>query len=128
MRKVFIGAAGLAAFVFACILVGVVQTVVGSMIRSNEPDKPGKLELDPQLKSKQEWEAKHPKPTEAKAEEPKVEEKQPAPVENDAPLAASQPESYRTPAPAPINSLGPGNFDMPQYYAPTPGPTGPGNL
>lgn len=134
LKRIAIGAAGLTAFVFAAVVINVTGVVVSSMMADkNKPDPEGKLDIDPQTKSKQEWEAQNGK-TEKKLKDVINETATPSGADSlevqdkTQPVPPSQPESYVRPAPPPLPAIGPGNYDTPQHYSSNPGPSGPGNL
>lgn len=131
-KKIILGIAAIFGFIIACAGVATMQMVMGSLIPSNQPDPDGKLEPDPQEKSKQEWEAKL-KET-GQSESSTQQETQTQPTEStpqQTPPVTEQPVvPPPTPAPQAPRALttGPGNFDAPPaYYAPS-GATGPGNM
>lgn len=127
---------GLFAFIFATTASSVVGTLVNALIPNpNKPDPAGKLDPDPQQKSKAEWlqqlEGGGPRENgEAKTET--QEQNQPAQetVTRPEPAQASAPQQVSPPpAPAPAPTVGPGDFDAPAPYSPPPAPrTGPGNM
>lgn len=133
---------GTVAFIFAVVASNVIGTIVNAIIPNpNRPDPAGKLEPDPQEKSKAEWlqqlegggppETKETKaetreePTPAQTSEPKPQStEQSAPVFQQADTIPQMP--VRVP-PAP--RVGPGNFDAPSAPpAPPVTRTGPGNM
>jgi hypothetical protein len=131
-KKIILGIAALIGFIIACAGVATMQMVMGSLIPDNKPDPDGKLEPDPQEKSKQEWEAKLKETgqtTSATKEEPvKQQEQQQEPSPTVVEQPAPPPQPVAPPPPPRIQSTGPGNFDAPPAYYPPPAPTGPGNM
>ena len=142
-QKVKYGLIGTVAFVFAVTAANILGVLVNAVIPNpNKVDPAGKLDPDPQEKSKAEWlqqlEGGGPKqdaqttetkksesgseaqPTQAQPEEPVIE----TPPETPAPQKATS-----VPAAPPAPRVGPGNFDAPAPYSPPPAPrTGPGNM
>ena len=131
-RKIILGIAVFFGFLIACAGVATMQMVMGSLIPSNQPDPDGKLDPDPQEKSKQEWEAKLKE--DGQSEPSTKQEPTPQPTETtpqqtlpvvEQPVA---PQPALAPPPPRALTTGPGNFDAPPaYYAPS-GATGPGNM
>lgn len=127
------------AFIFAITASSVISAFVNVLIPNpNKPDPDGKLEPDPQEKSKAEWlqQLEGGGPTETK--ETKVETKvevAPAPESTQTPdavpQATPQPQVVSAPVapPPPARTVGPGDFDAPAPYSPPPVTrTGPGNM
>lgn len=140
IKKVALGAAGLAGFVVAVALLTIVSSLVSALIPGRSPDAPGKLDETIEERAKRENKA-----TLANTQEPKTDashnetvvqqEAQSEPVE---PVAAPQeavPAPSPAPAPVPVAppappARGPGNFDAPPapYGGGSGYPTGPGNM
>ncbi len=122
------------AFIFAITASSVISSFVNVLIPNpNKSDPDGKLEPDPQEKSKAEWlqqlEGGGPTATKETKKEDAVE---PTPAQEPAP-ADPAPAPQAAPAPVftapPAPKVGPGNFDAPTPYVPLPAPqTGPGNM
>jgi hypothetical protein len=136
MRLRYIIIAG-AAFIFAITASSVISSFVNVLIPNpNKSDPAGKLEPDPQQKSKAEWLQQLEGGGPAETKETKTETKVESAAET-APTAASEPAQAPAPEPAPTYvapappapKVGPGNFDAP---LPPPTPpvirTGPGNM
>jgi hypothetical protein len=141
MRLRYIIIAG-AAFIFAITASSVISSFVNVLIPNpNKSDPAGKLEPDPQQKSKAEWlqqlegggpaETKETK-TETKEDSSGNQSAQPAaqPAADPAPVFQQPNPAPQTPArvpPAP--TVGPGNYDAPPAPpAPPVTSTGPGNM
>lgn len=139
LKKLTIGAAGLAAFVVAAALVSIISTMVSALIPGRSPDAPGKLDVSPEEKSRREYEATLNSKQESKSNESHNEtivQQEAAPPQE----ASSQQEATSAPSAAPVPPTpvappappvrGPGNLDAPP--APFAGggiyPTGPGNM
>lgn len=127
---------GIVCFIFAVTTSSVIGTIVNAVIPNpNKPDPEGKLDPDPQEKSKAEWlqqlegggapaETKETKPEPAPEPAP-----QPTPQPVAEPAPVFQPANPAVAPPSPAPRVGPGNFDAPQPYTPPPAPrTGPGNM
>ena len=132
IKKIAIGLGVLIGFIIACTGVATMQMIMGAFINNNAPDPDGKLDPDPQVKAKQEWEAKlkdNGQSTSSTKEEPTTQPTEATPQQT--PPVVEQPVAPQpAPAPPPPRALttGPGNFDAPPaYYAPS-GATGPGNM
>jgi hypothetical protein len=126
---------GTVAFIFALTASSVIGTVVNALIPNpNKVDPEGKLDEDPQKKSKAEWLQQLEGGGPAKTQETKTKstpeptpEPAPQPVAEPAPVF--QPVNPAVAPPPPTPRVGPGNFDAPQPYTPPPAPrTGPGNM
>lgn len=123
------------AFIFAITASSVISAVVNVLIPNpNKSDPDGKLEPDPQEKSKAEWlqqlEGGGPAETKETKSETKVEPAaEPAPAVDPTPAPAPEPAPAPVAPPPPAPRVGPGNFDAPP---PPPAPpvirTGPGNM
>ena len=133
IKKVALGAAGLAGFVVAAILATLLSSVVSALVPGRSPDAPGKLDETIEDRARREHKA-----TLTNKEEPKTNESHNETAiqeESSAPQEVSPPPQV-APAPAPIPvappappAHGPGNFDAPP--APSGGgsyQTGPGNM
>lgn len=130
---------GVVAFIFATTASSVIGTIVNAVIpNTNKPDPEGKLDPDPQQKSKAEWLQQLEGGGPAKTTETKTETKSeaapeatqqatPEPAVEQAPVF-QQPNPAPAPAPA-APRVGPGNFDSPSHYsAPPVIQSGPGNM
>jgi len=136
---------GIVCFIFAVTTSSVIGTIVNAVIPNpNKPDPEGKLDPDPQEKSKAEWlQQLEGGGAPAETKETKAEPQQPKPEQQ--PQSEQQPQQFEQPAqqptplyrpadpaPAPVYrtpKVGPGNFDAPTPYNPPPAPrTGPGNM
>jgi hypothetical protein len=125
------------AFIFAITASSVISSFVNVLIPNpNKSDPDGKLEPDPQEKSKAEWlqqlEGGGPAETKETKPETKVEA---ASDQTDTSEPASAPMETLSQAPAPVAPappaprVGPGNFDAPPPPPPPPViRTGPGNM
>lgn len=126
---------GVFAFIFAVTASSVIGTVVNAVIPNpNKPDPDGKLEPDPQQKSKAEWLQQLEGGGPAETKETKV-EPTPEPTPEPAQQPAAEPAPvFQQPNPAPVAAppapkVGPGNFDAPSpYEAPPVIQSGPGNM
>lgn len=131
-------AIGVGAFIFAVTASSVIGTVVNAVLPNpNKPDPEGKLDPDPQQKSKAEWlqqlEGGGPKSetTETKQEATEQPNKVEATAEQPTTQQPAAQETAPTPVPAapPAPKTGPGNFDAEPVYSPPPVVrTGPGNM
>lgn len=142
-QKVKYALIGTVAFVFAATAANVISVLVNAVIPNpNKVDPAGKLDPDPQTKSKAEWlqqlEGGGPRqdnqPSEpekpASTPEPQSVQAQPeaAPIEKQPEKPAPQKAVAPLAAP-PAPTVGPGNFDSPPPFSPPPAPrTGPGNM
>jgi hypothetical protein len=139
IKKVALGAAGIAGFVVACVAAALLSSVVSALVPGRSPDAPGELDETIEDRARREH-----KTTLTNKEEPKtneshnetaIQEESLAPQEASTPQEVS-PLLQAAPAPAPIPvappappARGPGNFDAPP--APSGGgsyQTGPGNM
>lgn len=134
LRKLGWVAIGVGAFFAASIGVSLVGMVVSALIPGASEDKPGKLEPDPQEKSKAEWlqQLEGGGPTETKETNTETQkETTPETTGEAAPASApvfQQPDPTPTAAP-PAPRVGPGNFELPSpYSAPPVIQSGPGNM
>lgn len=126
---------GVFAFIFAITASSVIGTIVNSIIPNpNKQDPEGKLDKDPQEKSKAEWlqqlEGGGPPKTKETKAETTPEAPQQTTVETSVEAApVYQQVNQAPPVVPPTPRVGPGNFDSPQpYTAPPVTRTGPGNM
>lgn len=133
---------GVATFIFAITASSVIGSIVNAVIPNpNKADPDGKLDPDPQQKSRAEWLQQLEGGGPAETKETKETKDEPKPVPTPEPTQQPTPESAAEPAPVsqpanpvvaappPAPKVGPGNFDAPQPYTPPPAPrTGPGNM
>lgn len=142
-QKVKYALIGTVAFVFAVTAANVLGVLVNAVIPNpNKIDPAGKLDPDPQEKSKAEWlqqlEGGGPKEDEQTTKVEKSEsssDAQPAQTQPKEPVVEAptetptpQKQTYVPVAP-PAPKVGPGNFDAPEPFSPPPSPrTGPGNM
>lgn len=139
IKKVALGAAGIAGFVAACVLAALLSSVVSALVPGRSPDAPGKLDETIEERARREHKAtltnkEEPKTNESHNETAIQEESHP-PQEAPIPQEVSPPpQAAPAPAPVPVAppappARGPGNFDAPP--APSGGggyQTGPGNM
>lgn len=138
LKKLTIGAAGLAAFVVAAALVSIISSMVSALMPGRSPDAPGKLDEPPEEKSRREYEATLNPKQESKSNESHTEtdvQQEAAPAQEASSSQEATPAPSAAPAPPPVAppappARGPGNFAAPP--APYGGggiyPTGPGNM
>jgi len=139
IKKVALGAAGLAGFIVAVALLTIVSSLVSALIPGRSPDAPGKLDESIEERAKREHKAtltnkQEPKTDESHNETVVQQEAHPEPIEPTVAPQEAAPAS--SPAPAPVSiappappARGPGNFDAPP--APYGGggyQSGPGNM
>lgn len=123
------------AFIFAITASSVIGAFVNVLIPNpNKSDPDGKIEPDPQEKSKAEWlqqlEGGGPTETKETKAETKVDPNpEPATPAENAPAPAPEPTPTFVAPPVPAPRVGPGDFDAPVPFTPPPViRTGPGNM
>ena len=134
LRKLGWVAVGVGAFFVTSICISLGGMVVSALMPGASKDKPGKLDPDPQQRSKAEWLQQLEGGAPAETKETKAE-----PIPEPTPEPAQQPAAepapvFQQPNPAPVAAppapkVGPGNFDAPSpYTAPPVIQSGPGNM
>ncbi len=130
-RKLGWVAVGVGAFFVASICISLGGMVVSALIPGASEDKPGKLEADPQAKSKAEWlqqlEGGAPAVSKEAKETPEVRAQETQQTAAEAPVSQQADPAPVAAPPAP--TVGPGNFESPTPYSPPPvTQSGPGNM